>query len=346
MTAIYTDARCLDHYAPEHPESPDRLRAATTALQGLGDALRWPTVTPADPATVAAVHGERHVRRIAGIAEAGGGWVDPDTFVAPSSYPAALSAVGATLQATADVLAGREPNALVVVRPPGHHATRERSMGFCLFNNVAIAAQWAVAEGSAGRVAILDIDVHHGNGTQEIFFDRPDILYYSTHQYPYYPGTGGLDEVGARDGRGTTVNVPLMAGCGDHTFLAVTDRVLLPAIRRFAPELVFVSLGFDAHWADPLAGMRLSLNGYGAIIQRISALATELCGGRLVLLLEGGYDLRVIAGGVRAAAHILLDEEPDPDPLGPPPTGYEPERAQDVIGAARAIHDLPPAGAE
>jgi acetoin utilization deacetylase AcuC-like enzyme len=345
LTGIYTDPRCLEHFAPGHPERPDRVRAAEDALRLFadGEPYGWPAVNPADLPLITAVHSERQVRGIVELAKSGGGWVDPDTFVIPASFPAALYAAGATLQAMADVLSGREPNAFVVVRPPGHHAMRDRSMGFCLFNNAAVAAEWAVREGGAQRVAILDIDVHHGNGTQDIFYDRPDILYYSTHQFPFYPGSGRVEETGRHDGAGLTINVPLPAGSGDETYLDVTESILAPALRRFRPDVVLVSVGFDAHWADPLAQMRLTLEGYGAILARIRALTEELCGGKCIFLLEGGYDLDVIAAGARLAGCVLSGMPLPADPLGPAAAAAPPARAAEVIVAVREAHGLPPA---
>lgn len=316
------------------------MRVAVSALQRVADTFDWPEIRPADASLVAAVHGEAHVRRVAELASSGGGWIDPDTFVAPASHEAALCAAGAALQATADVLAGHQPNAFVIVRPPGHHAMRGRPMGFCLFNNAAIAADWAIAEGGARKVAILDVDVHHGNGTQEIFFDRADVFYYSTHQYPFYPGTGRVQEVGTGDGVGSTINVPLMAGCGDLTFLAATDRILAPALCRFAPDLVLVSLGLDAHWADPLAHMRLSLDGYADILGRVRTLADALCDGRLILILEGGYNLRVIEEGAGMVGRMLLGAPPGPDPLGGGPSAFEPEGVEARIREVCAVHNL------
>lgn len=341
MTAIYTDPRCLQHYAAGHPERPDRMTAALAGLKADSSLYQWPEVRPAQAADVAAVHSEPHIRRIQQLAHQGGGWLDPDTFVGPASYEAALLAAGATLQAVSDVLAGSERNAFVIVRPPGHHATPSRGMGFCLLNSIAVAAHWAVVHGGARRAAILDVDVHHGNGTQDIFLDRPDVLYYSTHQYPFYPGTGRLDEVGSGEGAGATINLPLPAGCGDQSFLTATDEVLLPALRRFKPDLVLVSLGFDAHWADPLASMRLTTEGYTRILLRIRSLADELCGGRLVFLLEGGYDLRVLELGARAAGLILAAAAQPVDELGPPPPAAEPPAAIAVLSAARETHGLP-----
>lgn len=342
MTAIYTDPQCLEHYAPGHPERPERVATAVGALEAdeCNGAWAWPTVRRAEPEAIALVHTDQHVGRIRQFAESGGGWIDPDTYVGPESYDAALVAAGATIQSLEDVLRGEQDNALVLVRPPGHHARTDKGMGFCLFNNAAAAAQWSIAQGLARKIAIVDVDVHHGNGTQEIFFERDDVLYASYHQYPYYPGTGALDEIGYGAGQGATVNLPLMAGCGDATYLAATERLLAPAVRRFEPECILVSLGFDAHWADPLAGMRVTLSGYAGVLEQVQALAQELCQGRIVLLLEGGYDLRVIERGTRMAAHLLAGLSRPVDNLGPAPGGPDPALAADLIDAACEIHGL------
>ncbi len=341
MTAIYSDPRCLEHQAPGHPERPERMQAALVGLRHDEADYTWPEIRPADLSSIERVHSADQVRRITQLARSGGGWVDPDTFVVPASYDAALLAAGGALQATSEVLAGNERNAFVVVRPPGHHATRTRAMGFCLFNNVAVAAQWALDEGAAHRVAILDVDVHHGNGTQDIFYDRPDVLYYSTHQHPFYPGTGRVEDVGQHDGAGATVNVPLAAGSGDQVFLEATRRVLVPAVRRFQPDLILVSLGFDAHWADPLAQMLLSTVGYREILAEIASLADETCGGKLVFLLEGGYDLKVLEAGARTAGSLLTGKKPPVDPIGAAPPHGEPPASRTAIEAARQVHHLP-----
>jgi acetoin utilization deacetylase AcuC-like enzyme len=214
-------------------------------------------------------------------------------------------------------------------------------MGFCLFNNVAIAARELQAGLGLERVAIVDVDVHHGNGTQESFYEDPTLLFVSTHQYPFYPGSGALNEIGAGAGRGATVNLPLPAGCGDGEYRLAIERVIAPALRRFGPEQILVSLGFDAHWADPLAQMRLSIEGYVRIVERLAALADELCAGRLALVLEGGYSLEALGYGTLAVARALRGDLWD-DPLGAPP-GATPTDGQGIapiLDAARQIHGL------
>jgi len=330
----------MEHRAPGHPERPERMAAALAGLRSDESDYSWPEVHAAELSDVERVHAPAEVKLVTDLARSGGGWVDPDTFVVPASYDAALLAAGAAMQATADVLAGRQDKAFVIVRPPGHHATRTRAMGFCLFNNVAIAAQWALDEGGAQSVAVLDVDVHHGNGTQDIFYDRPEVLYYSTHQYPFYPGTGRVEEVGRNDGAGTTVNVPLGAGSGDSVFLDATHRVLAPAVRRFRPDVILVSLGFDAHWADPLAQMELTTDGYRKILADVAALADETCGGKLVFLLEGGYDLNVIEAGARMAGSVLTGRNPPADPIGAAPAGRDPPASLAAIQAAVEVHQL------
>ena len=216
-----------------------------------------------------------------------------------------------------------------------------RGMGFCLFNNIAVAARAALDEFGLARVLIVDWDVHHGNGTQDIFYDSSQVFFFSTHQYPHYPGTGGWNETGAGPGRGYTANVPLSAGVGDAGFRRIFAAILEPLAERFLPELILVSAGYDAHWNDPLAGLRLSLDGYWEMARSIVALAGRLCGGRLVVTLEGGYDLDVLACGVVNTCRALLgDPVSDPDPLGPSPW---PERSvDDVLQAVKSVHGLGP----
>ncbi|MBX5490517.1 MAG: histone deacetylase [Chloroflexi bacterium] len=341
-TGLYYSPQFLLHEAPGHPEAPARLTAAWALLEqhGLLLDLALCQPAPADLAVVEQVHAAHYIRSVRALAADGGGWVDSDTFVSPASFDAAVLAAGAAVDATAAVLAGRQRNAFVLVRPPGHHAVRDRAMGFCLFNNVAVAAQWAVKAGGAQRVLIVDFDVHHGNGTQDIFYERADVCFFSIHQFPLYPGTGRLAETGGGAGAGTTANVPLPPGCGNHEYLRAFDEILIPLARRWRPDLILVSAGYDAHWRDPLANMRLTVEGYAALVDCLCALAAELCAGRLVMMLEGGYNLDAIAAAAVASAQVLADQPPVGDPYGQPPPHPLSPRAEQVLAAARQQWDL------
>jgi acetoin utilization deacetylase AcuC-like enzyme len=250
--------------------------------------------------------------------------LEPDTYVNGCSYETALLAAGGVNTAVLAVLEGAVENAFCLVRPPGHHATHDRGMGFCLFNNIAIAAKVAQQDDKLERVMIVDFDVHHGNGTQDIFDQDPTVLYFSTHQYPHYPGTGHWRESGNLSGKGTTVNVPLPAGVGDNGYAAVFRSLLWPAAQRFRPQLILVSAGFDAHWSDPLAFMVLSLTGYARMVHELCDMAQTLCDGRIVFVLEGGYHLDVLAHSVLNTFRVLLGEEKITDPIGPSPAEEEP----------------------
>ena len=230
--------------------------------------------------------------------------LDPDTFTSPESYEIALLAAGAAIDAARHAHRTRE-RAIALVRPPGHHAEPDRAMGFCLFNNIAIAAAVLRADGLS-RVAIVDIDVHHGNGTQSAFYSDPTVLYISTHQYPYYPGTGPAEETGSGAGKGFTLNVPMSAGATDAVFDKVYTAVVVPALERFRPEMILVSAGFDAHEDDPLGGMRMTTGGYGHVVARLEQAAAELCEGRIAYVTEGGYDLQAL----RACLDATIEEHP------------------------------------
>jgi acetoin utilization deacetylase AcuC-like enzyme len=330
----------LGHSAgPQHPERPERLAAIVAALQrtGLWERVAHLEPAPVDDATLELVHTPDHVAFIRQLGASGGGPIDADTAMSAGSLDAALRAVGALVEATDAVTAGRARNALCLVRPPGHHATPTQAMGFCLFNNAAIAAAWLLREQRAEHVAILDYDVHHGNGTQDAFAERADVLYVSTHQYPLYPGTGRWTETGV----GTTLNIPLPPGSGDDVYQVVRTRIVEPAVRRYQPDVLVVSLGFDAFYNDPLAMLRLSIGGgYTPLLQSASELADELCQGRLVIALEGGYDLDALAVGMTAVCQLLLGQEPAPDPLGPAPAQLPPDAVEPLVEAIRQRHGL------
>jgi acetoin utilization deacetylase AcuC-like enzyme len=304
-TLVLTDPRFLDHDpGPGHAESPARLDAimGELARAPLGG-LTIETPRAATDAEIEAVHRPAYRATLARLAGEYAD-LDPDTSVSPGSWEAATLAAGAAVGAVEAVMNGRAENAFALVRPPGHHARPDRAMGFCLLNNAAIAAQAARGAG-ARRVLIVDWDVHHGNGTQEIFAARDDVLYMSVHQYPFYPGTGAADEVGVGAGRGATVNCPLPAGQTDADYGVVFHDLLLPAGRAFAPDLIIVSAGFDAHARDPLAEMRVSERGFAAMTSALAELAASTCGGKLALVLEGGYDLGALAASVRASLEVL-----------------------------------------
>jgi acetoin utilization deacetylase AcuC-like enzyme len=272
---------------------------------------------PASEVQILAVHQRRMLEFVRAAASRGPQWLGADTYIMPESWDVARMAAGAAVSAVEAVLSGQASNAFALVRPPGHHATPSQPMGFCLLNNIAIAARHALDVLNIERVAIVDFDVHHGNGTQDCFYDDGRVFFCSTHASPLYPGTGAADDVGIEDGYGVTLNLPLPYQTGDAGFQLLYDQVVLPALRRFAPQLILVSAGYDAHWDDPLGPLSLSINGYAALTQRLVTLADELCGGKIVLVLEGGYSPVALAGGVLASLRVLLRRAPGADPLGP-----------------------------
>lgn len=330
----------LDHRRSGHPERPERLEAILHLLRGsdLFDSLISLSPSPIDPTGLQAVHDPSYLDRLREASQAGGGLLDPDTYLGLRSFDVALLAAGGAVTCVDAVLSGQVARAFALVRPPGHHALRARAMGFCLLNNVAIAAQHALDARGIDRVLIVDFDVHHGNGTQEIFYRSDKVLYFSTHQYPWYPGTGDLTETGAEGGVGFTANVPLPAGAGDAAYVRVFHEILIPLADRFRPQLILVSAGYDAHWADPLASMRLTTSGFARLTALLVGLSSRHADGRMVLVLEGGYDLSALASSVLATLSALSHQEPR-DPLGPPPSGDEPPLDR-VIASVRAIHDL------
>jgi acetoin utilization deacetylase AcuC-like enzyme len=320
--AVVEDLRYRAHCGPPgHPERPDRLVAVAEAIAARADRLTPVSPRRATPEEILRVHDRAHLEHVTRVVNRAPAQLDPDTYVSSESLEVALLAAGGAVDLARRVAAGEARCGLAAVRPPGHHAESSRAMGFCLFNNAAIAARALQAEEAVGRVLLLDWDVHHGNGTQHCFDEDPTVLYVSTHQFPYYPGTGDFGECGIGRGVGSTVNIPLPAGCGDAEYLGALQRVLVPVARRFDPEMIVVSAGFDAHRDDPLAQMQVSEVGFGGMSDVVRALADDLCGGRVVFVLEGGYAAR----GLREGTGALLDSmlapgsvsPPEPDPLMP-----------------------------
>lgn len=297
----------LHDTGPGHPERPQRLEAVATgiALSGAADAVIHVEPVPAAREVVARVHGDPYLQYLEGFAGQGGGYLDADTVVSPASFDAALLAAGAGLQAVAWLARRQADAALCVVRPPGHHATPRTAMGFCLLNSIAVTARHLADAGN--RVLVVDYDAHHGNGTQDAFIDDPSVLYVSTHQYPLYPGTGTLGEMGEGAGLGYTINVPLPAGATGDVMLAALDRVVLPVADHWRPDWLLVSAGFDAHRRDPLTGMALSAGDFALITRRLAGVVPP---GRTVLFLEGGYDLDALAHCTAAVVSSMADVAP------------------------------------
>jgi acetoin utilization deacetylase AcuC-like enzyme len=340
-TAFVTDPRSAVHTLDGHPEHAGRLTAVQRTLESNLLVGRLVCLEPrtADDKAVLAVHTPRYLALLEKTSELeGAAMLGADTYVTPQSYEIARLAAGGVLQAVDAVMGSEADNALAVIRPPGHHATPSIGMGFCLLNNIAIAARYAQRVHDIERVLIVDYDVHHGNGTQDTFYADSTVLYISTHQFPLYPGTGTVQEIGEREGRGYTLNIPLPPGVGDAGYAQVFDEIVIPAARRFAPQLILVSAGFDAHWADPLANMRLSLTGYDHLTRTVESLARELCGGRIVFVMEGGYNLVVLGNAWANVARALLRDSHTADPLGPA-LSAEPSIDQ-FIERIKQIHKL------
>ena len=329
--AIIKDDRYLEHIAGEgHPESPNRLRVIhdLIAKEFSGLPLIEPRLATEDE--LAAVHDPFYIQTVANTEGRAFSRLDADTGLSARSYQVARLAAGGLLQAV-DALLAPGPQTLssvfAFVRPPGHHAEANRGMGFCLFNNIAIAAEYAIEKHGLKRILIVDWDLHHGNGTQKSFYDRNDVLFFSSHQYPHYPGTGSFDEVGSGKGEGFTVNAPFPSGFGDTEYLAVYERILKPVALEYKPELVLVSAGFDPYIKDPLGGMEVTGDGFGNIASLVRAIANATCGGKVLLTLEGGYNPDGLREGVRSVLQALS---------GP----RRPEPAVDAPKAERVIQTI------
>ena len=303
---LVTDAGMDDHHAPGHPERPERREAVAAGVRDAAGTqlLERPAVAATD-AQIAAVHDPSLVALLAEASARGGAWLDADTYVSPGSWDAARVAAGATVEAARAVMSGEADVAFAVVRPPGHHASASHATGFCLLNNIAIAVAALRAGGLALRIAIVDWDVHHGDGTQAIFDADPDLCYASTHQWPLYPGTGLTEERGTGAAAGTKHNRLLNPGAGDHAFVHAWLDDLLPAIQAFEPEAILVSAGYDAHRSDPLARLEVTEDGFGTVARAVGELAARLGLPGVALTLEGGYDLDALRGSAASTVHGL-----------------------------------------
>jgi acetoin utilization deacetylase AcuC-like enzyme len=307
---VYDDIYLRHQTGPGHPEKPQRLVAIVQRLKegGLLPELATLKPSPASQDWLTTVHTPEYVERVRKSCEEGAQYMDSsDTPISAESYEVAVAAVGGVLSAVDAVVEGKVRNAFCAVRPPGHHALKDRAMGFCLFNNVAIAARYIQQKHKLQRALIVDWDVHHGNGTQEAFYDDPTVLYFSVHQYPFYPGTGSAEEKGRGKGLNYNVNVPLRAGSGDKDFERAFREKLIPAALDFRPDFVLISAGFDAHEDDPLGGMKVTAQGYGQLTRIVKELAEKSCKGRLVSVLEGGYSLEGMTESVEAHLKVLME---------------------------------------
>ena len=308
-TAVVVDKEYLKHQPGEsHPERPERVKVLLDLADEL-DRARFQLLAPAPArrADIEATHGQDYVRLIEATAEHDVYALDGDTITCRDSFGVGVLAVGGFLRLLDAIAANEVQNGFALVRPPGHHALRQRAMGFCFFNTMAIGAEYLRRAHGAKRVMIVDWDVHHGNGTQDAFYDDPSVLFISTHQYPFYPGSGALNEVGVGPGEGYTINIPLPAGCADAEYLQVFQDIVAPAAERFAPDWILVSAGFDPHRRDPLGGMDVTEAGFAAMAQRLVALAEKLSGARIAFLLEGGYDLAALKNSVAAVLRAMQE---------------------------------------
>jgi acetoin utilization deacetylase AcuC-like enzyme len=304
MIALLANPAQIGHQAEGHPERPERVAAVIEAIAKANLGLVAEPAPDAAEALIQRVHDASYVAMLDRAASSGGGYLDPDTYITPLSMVAARTAAGAVVEGVHRVLDRKAQHALAVVRPPGHHAEHAKAMGFCLLNNIAIGLV-AARERGIRRVAVLDFDVHHGNGTQHSFESDPEVFYASTHQYPFYPGTG---RAGERGSHGNVLNVPLPAGTSDRAFLGAWEKKIGPALDAFKPELLLVSAGFDAHEDDPLAGLDVTTDGYRELARMIKGWSIAHSGGRSVWALEGGYNLQALRDSVVACLEVLLHQ--------------------------------------
>jgi acetoin utilization deacetylase AcuC-like enzyme len=310
-TGVVKDTRYLQHSAGfSHPESPERLAAIYEMLDNPLMHWKFTHIEPrvATHKEIETIHSPAYVEFIASTAGQNCVYLDPDTATSPATYEIAKLAVGGVCNAIDEVMEGKVDNAFAFVRPPGHHAEKDTAKGFCVFNNIAIGAMHAISKYNLKRILIVDWDLHHGNGTQHSFYNDPRVLYFSTHQYPYYPGTGALQEIGRGPGEGYTINVPLREGEGDASFIKIFRKILQPVALEFKPQLILLSAGFDTHFQDPLGGMRVTPDGFAAMARILLHIAETCCQRHFVAVLEGGYHISGLTRSVKAVLEEMLDE--------------------------------------
>ena len=336
LTGYVYDPLFLKHDLEGHPENAGRLSSIMEELNNSGlikELIQIPA-RRASEEELLTCHTTEHISNVVEISGRGGGHLDPDTYVNQYTADAAFLAAGSLIELTNKVVNGNIKNGYALIRPPGHHALPHNGMGFCIFGSVAIAAKAALLQDDIYKVAIVDIDVHHGNGTQELVAENKDILYVSTHQYPYYPGSGSITETG----QGNLLNIPLLGAEGDKAIILVYERAIIPALKKHSPDLIIVSAGYDAHWKDPLAGINLSLTGYAQLSRMLVQFANDNCNGRIVFALEGGYNYTVLAKGVSNSIKALLGRDDFEDPIGAP--DFEETDVDNLLHQLRNVHNL------
>ena len=335
----FTTVHSADHKLEGHPEHPNRFKyfQSLDSLPTSIDIINMAS-QPAEEEAILKIHPSQYLQALKEASQMGPGFLDyGDTYVTPASYQAAINAVGGVLQVLRSIIEGEAQSGYALVRPPGHHACPTKAMGFCLLNNIAVATKVAQEHGQS-KVLIIDFDVHHGNGTQQIFEDDPTVFYISTHQSGIFPGTGYLNEIGIGEGAGTLANFPLPARAGDKAFLSIFDQIITPLSHRFKPDFIMVSAGYDAHWTDPLASLQLTTFGYYQIAQKLASLANSLCEGRLLFVQEGGYDPDTLADCVNSVLCALSGAPPPVQEQRSPP--YPETSIDSLLEKAFSIHNL------
>ena len=338
-TGIVRDPRYLQHITSEyHPENHRRLEVIYEMLNDEDMLGKYEDIQPrlATEEELELIHVPEYISRVAATEGISHVMLDPDTQTSPKSYEAARLAVGGVLESIDGIMAGDIQNGFALVRPPGHHAESDRGMGFCLFNNVAVGAQYAITKHSLDRILIVDWDLHHGNGTQNTFYNTPNVLYFSTHQFPYYPGTGSLSETGSGNGQGFTVNVPLSGGQGDEDYAQIFKKILHPICCQYKPQFIIVSAGFDTYFQDPLGSMKITPRGFAELTQSLLEISHINCADRILFVLEGGYHL----DGLRESVKVVLKQLMGESSLSTTETPEKPHGSQYIDSLIHRVADV------